>query len=144
MLIYKLINEKLPTTLCFPFVDPTNSILIVRIITITIATYQLGAVMCVSTDYGRLVNHLRKNRDQQTLRKSKTNSHMGLTLQLIMVTGSNFLCWIPTNIIYLSSLFMSRYPTNLLIWTTIVGTPINSIVHPIVFIKSSIRKPISQ
>ena len=60
--------------------------------------------------------------------------------QVVIVTFSNLMCWIPSKIIYISTLFMSKYPTDLFIWTTIAVTPLNSMIDPLVFVVSTMKR----
>ena len=48
------------------------------------------------------------------------------------------------DIIYTAAMFLSTYPIDLIIWTTAVGLPLNSILNPSVFIIISIRKYIKE
>ena len=61
-------------------------------------------------------------------------SHAPLFIQIFLVTVSNILCWMPSGIIYLVALFLKKYPINLIIWSTIAITSINSVINPVVFI----------
>ena len=67
-------------------------------------------------------------------------SRFHLMVQLVILTSSNIICWIPANIVNLSSLYMETYSTDLLIWTTIIVTPVNSLINPLLFIITTIRK----
>ena len=57
-----------------------------------------------------------------------------MILNLITTTTSNILCWFPVNTVYLSVMFLSTYPIELVIWTIGAVMPINSIINPCVFI----------
>ena len=63
--------------------------------------------------------------------------------QLIITSTSNIICWFPANVIYLSAMFLSSYSIDLVIWTTVIITPINSIINPSVFIITIIKKFVS-
>ncbi len=43
-------------------------------------------------------------------------------------------CWISSSVIFLVAFFMDKYPTEMLVWTTVVVMPINSVVNPIVLL----------
>ena len=130
-ILYKTTYSTLPTNLCLPFIDPTNSIIFIKILTMFIAIFQILASIFICITYAFLFKNL--NLSKLNISKSYNRSHKGLMVQLLVVTVSNLICWIPSNIIYLSSLFMSRYSTDSIIWTTIAVAPINSIMNPVVF-----------
>ncbi len=142
VLMYKIFFNKLPTTLCLPFIDPTDTIWFVKFLTVLVFVVQVICSLVIGVMYVKLVRHLQKK--EKSIRKSKSHSNTGLIVQLIVITSSNMLCWIPSGILYLTSLFVSRYPTDMLIWTAITATPINSIINPIVFLVTSIRKHLSE
>ena len=87
--------------------------------------------------YGVLITILRKT--QRNLKKSVSLNTFNLIAQVVIVTFSNLMCWIPSNIIYISTSFMSKYQTDLLIWTTKAVTPINSMINPLVFVVSTMK-----
>ena len=59
--------------------------------------------------------------------------NLQVIVHLIVITGSNILCWFPANGIYVATMFLSSYPIDLIIWTSIICLPINFIINPIVF-----------
>ena len=136
-IVFKETVKQLPTSLCSPFIDPSNSILLIKVITIGIGILQLGTSILICLIYCLLVKNLIKT--QQTLNRSVSFNKFNLITQVLIVTSSNLICWIPSNIIYISTLFMLKYPTDLLIWTTIAVTPINSITNPLVFVVSTLK-----
>ena len=132
--------KDVPTSLCSPFIDPTNSVTEIKALIILIAVFQVLASFFIATTYTLLLRSLFKSVSETEIKKSKTRSLGLLLLQLVIVTLSNLLSWIPSNVIYLSSLLTSRFSIDLLIWTTIAVTPINSIINPLVFICTTARK----
>ena len=65
-----------------------------------------------------------------------------LIIQLVVITVSNIICWFPSNSIYITAMFSSTYPISLLIWTTVIGLPINSLINPLTFIGVLLRQQI--
>ena len=79
------------------------------------------------------------DKSQVKLRTAEDRSNVRLILQLLTVTTTNIVTWIPSNIIYLSSLYMSRYATDLILWTIVTVTPINSLINPVIFFVTDIK-----
>ena len=71
--------------------------------------------------------------DNSTLNPNLKKANSTVIFQIITLTVSNIICWIPSGIIYLTSTFSDKYPINIASWVQIVLTPINSIIDPIVF-----------
>ena len=71
--------------------------------------------------------------DNSILNPNLKKANSTVIIQIITLTISNIICWIPSGIIYLISTFSNKYPIDIAIWTPIVLTPINSIIDPIVF-----------
>ena len=136
--LMKLFQEKLPLNLCLPFVDPTNSILLIKLIAWSVAFVQTMISIVIIALHLFLVQNLRHS--QKMAKSSAENSNKSIIMQLALITTSNIICWVPTNVIYLTSLFLQRYPTDLVIWTTILVTPLNSVVNPAVFAATSVRR----
>ena len=136
-ILYKTTNSTLPPNLCLPFIDPTNSIIFIKILTMFIALFQILASIFICITYAFLFKNLYLS--DLNISKSNNRSYKGLMVQLFVVTVSNLISWIPSNIIYLSCLFISRYSTDSIIWTTIAVAPINSIINPVVFIYTALK-----
>ena len=138
-LLIRFTQERLPLSLCLPFVDPTNSILLIKIIAWCTAIIQVTISVFILALHSLLVQYLRKYQMEMDQNKNKENSDKTIIIQLALITVSNIICWLPTNIIYLTSLFLPRYPTDLVIWTTVLVTPLNSMINPTVFAVTLLR-----
>ncbi len=138
-----LLNGMLSSTrsltffLCSPFVDPTGSAVVVRILTWFIAVVVSGASVSIITSHIKLVLSLKASQKSIAF---KQRPNKGMVAQLTVASLSNILCWIPTSIIHLTSSFLERYPTEILIWTQVAVTPLNSVINPIVFIATTAKK----
>ena len=134
------IHDEIPTTLCLPFIDPSDSQWFIKLITFITTTIQLSSSLFIVAVYILFVKILNKSSKYLKCNVSKKISRAGMIIQLFVVTFSNIVCWIPANAIYLISLYKSKYSTNLLIWTAIAVTPINSMINPFLFVITTIRK----
>lgn len=131
---------EIPTFLCSPFIDPTHSSLIIDIITYFTVVLQLLSVCLMSFSYIHLVKYVIKSKVQTGLKDSKfTKSYLNLAIQLVAVTGSNILCFIPSGSVYIISSQRETFPIDLLVWTSIVVLPINPLVNPIIFCTTELR-----
>ena len=128
----------IPSNLCSPFIDPTDSIVSTKITIFSVAISQAVALILISITYFQLLKYL-KEYYQRNITSSKDAISKSMILQLIIIIASNLVCWIPSSIIYLSTLFLSQYSADLLMWTTIAIVPINSIINPILFLVVSTR-----
>ena len=131
--LMKFTQEKVPLNLCLPFVDPTNSILLIKVIAWCVAVLQVIISVMILASHSFLVQNLRQYHMKMDSNKEKQQSNKTIIIQLALITVSNIICWVPTNIIYLTSLFLPRYPTDSVIWTTVLVTPLNSMINPTVF-----------
>lgn len=137
----KVTSNSLPLSLCMPFLDPSGGIDAIRKITWATIVLQLvttGAVVCINFQLVTLVL-----RSEKRMESHKTSSHAktnkGLFMQLVLLTISNFLSWLPPSIVYILAMFLKRYPTDLVVWTFVCLTPLNSVLNPIVFLFGFIK-----
>ena len=137
-LIFKITEGNLTISLCLPFVDPTGSKLLIKMITWFCVLSQFATSVGIMSMHFILVVEIR--RSQKNIQKSKQNCEVPLLIQLVMITASNILCWYPTGCVYISAVFLSTYPIDLVIWTTVIGLPINSIINPCILISTTVRK----
>ncbi len=106
-------NHSLSSSLCSPFVDPTKSVIAIQICTWITALEEA---------------------------RTKQKSNKSALVQLIIFTLLSTFCWVPKNIIHLVFLFLPICPTVVLIWVSVMVTPMNSVVNLLVFIGVSARK----
>ena len=139
-LIFKS-TEKISTlSICLPFIDPTGSQLIIKLITWFVVISQLATSIVIMIMHFYLLKESRKSQRNIQKSKSKEDSNVSLIIQLITITVSNILCWFPAGCVYLSAFFLSTYPIDLVIWTTVIGLPINSVLNPFIFIVTTLKK----
>ena len=124
--------------LCLPFVDPTNSILLTKVITWLVVISQSVSTVVIATMYILLYN--KTEQSQMNLKTNNEKRFSSMIVQLVLITCSNVFCWFPTNIIYVAAMLMPTYPIDIVLWTIITVLPCNSIVNPLVFIISTLKK----
>ena len=139
-LIFKSTNDTITISICLPFLDPTDSQLIVKLIVWFTVVTQMASSVGILIMHSLLLFELKQSKNK--IQKSKTDNNLPLVIQLIMITVSNILCWFPTGCIYISAMFSATYPTDLVIWATVFGLPINSLLNPFIFIATTVRKMI--
>ena len=133
----KFTEKQLPTSLCSPFIDPSHSSISTNVITwVVIITQSISSVI-IGLMHILLINEVTKSKRSLKIPKSEVENKM--MYQLILTSTTNILCWIPANGIYLSAMFLSIYPINLVIWATVVVMPINSVINPFVFIMINLK-----
>ena len=135
-----VMHEQLPTPLCLPFTDPSNSQWFIKCITLITTVIQVSSSLVILAVYLSFTKLLNKGSKYFQNNIFKQRTKVSMVIQLVIVTASNIACWIPANTVYLISLYTSKYSRELMIWTTIAVTPINSIVNPFLFIVTTIRK----
>ena len=138
--LVRIFDKMIPTQLCSPFVDPTNSFLFTKFLTWIFTIVQFSASFSIIVIYSILLKNLKESREKFKEAMSKIQSEFPLIIQLVIVCTSNILCWFPSGIIYITSMFLYAYPIEMIIWTTIAVVPINCIINPIVFIITNLRK----
>ncbi len=87
-----------------------------------------------------LVLNLKESKKNFHKSKSTEDSDTGLVIQLVAISAPNILCWCPANVIFIAAMFQSTYPVDLILWTAVIGMPLNSVTNPVVFITISVRK----
>ena len=137
-IIMWVLHNSVPCNLCSPFLDPTKQFFLIEMTTYAIIAVHFLSVVFILSSYIILIKELKKS--QNILEHATSNKNTFLTMQILILTSSNILCWIPSDVIYLMSIFMDKYPMSILTWNTIAITTINSIINPIVFVVTTFRK----
>ncbi len=135
----KLNVPKLPSALCQPFIDPTHSVWMIKLTTVTISSIQMTSVLVIIFVCNKLVFHLQKVKRHMKPTVSRSYSYVSIYTQLVVVVFFNLFSWVPANVIHISSLIGVRYSTELVIWLTIIVTALNSVSNPIIFVVAAMR-----
>ena len=130
----------LPTSLCFPFIDPTNSSFTINILVWSVVSSQCVTSVVITVSHILLIRRLSIHQRKLQRVVISDVSNVSLAVQLIIVTLSNVLCWFSLNTIYIITMTISKYPIDLVIWMEVFVVPLNPIINPIVFISTYLRK----
>ena len=130
----------LPFKLCFPFIDPTNSVTILHNITWLICLSQFVCLLILGIQNTLLIKVFQHSKQKTNQLISDATLKRTLVITLSMGTVSVALSWIPTSIIYVTLLIIPKYPINLVLWTVLIMPPITSVIYPTVYITLNIRK----
>ncbi len=138
-LTLRFYSHQVPFKLCSPFVDPTNSVVLFQVTIWGMVFLQAMSISFIVVVYGKLVKAMETSMEILKGQVSKQHSQRAIIVQLVTVTLTNVLCWVPSSAVHLTSLLLKKYPIDMVIWTTIIVMPFNSIVNPIVFTVASRR-----
>ena len=125
---------------CFPFVDPTKKLFLIKFIVWFVALTEVISSVLIMILHIGLVIKVRKSQKNTVTFKSKTTSVNLLAVQLAIPTICMILCWYPANVVYITVMFLSTYPIDLIILTIALIFPINSVVNPWIFMVAAIKK----
>ncbi len=130
-LTIKLFRAQFPFFLCFPFVDPSKTYWEIRVFTVFVTLLHLFTIVSISIAYCLLVVEIKKSGESSGKNIVISKS---LLAQLVCLTGSNILCWLPSSIIFLVSLYLDTYPVEMVVWVTVAIMPMNSVADPVIFL----------
>ena len=136
-LLLQFTEKYLPTSLCSPFFDPSGLSLFTKVISWVVMIAQSIVSISIVVFNIVIINEVHKSK--QSVKTEVSDSERKMISQLILSSTSNILCWIPANAVYISAMFLSVYPIDLVVWTTVMIMPINSIINPSVFIATHLQ-----
>ena len=129
--------QKVPNTACFPFFNPTRTMLLTKISTIFISITQSFALSFILMLYIFIVLKVKKSKESIKNFVGKIHFNKSLIINVVVLIVPYTLCWLSSSLTYLSSVFLHRYPVSLIQWHIITIFPINSIVNSVIFIATS-------
>ena len=129
----------MPTLLCIPFFDPAGHTTVVTVVTWCVVIMQIMSTIGVTIMHILLVYNFLKS--QNNITKSKAdNSPVFLIAQLVVLTTFNILCWVSSDAVFLTAMFLPKYPSPLVPWTSVAILPVNSVSYPAIFVVTQVRK----
>ncbi len=136
----KVLFRSVPLQHCTPFADPTGSVPIVKYYIFLQAVMKVLSISFIFTLHIVIVRTILSQHKLLQGSTTRKAAHFAMFFQLFILTSSTFLCWIPSSAIFLQSVLTSSHSVDLLLWITIVVTPLTAVVNPVVFIVTTMRK----
>ena len=143
-IIMQLFNFPITNPFCTPFIDPSNSILLIKALVHFIVVCQFLATSAITTLYILLLNEMKVAAEKVQNSSLKKVSHVSILMQIAVLISANTLTWIPSGIIYFFAMMMEKYPMEIVLWTIITIGPISAVVTPSVFVGTTLRKILKQ
>ena len=135
----QVISEKLTNNICFPFIDPSSSIPLSKVIACFVIILQSLATLFTPLCYLMLILELLKSQGNVLFNTFNVQSKALLFVHLIVIVLPSMLSWTASSAIYLATMLGGRYPIDIIAWTVVAVIPVNSIVNSIVFLVTSIE-----
>ncbi len=132
--------QEVTSGLCWHAIHPSNRNMLVQVITVITSSWQAVSLLLISTSCAKLILSMKQSAASiQANNQTKKPVSKSTFFQVITFLLSNLLCWIPPNISFVTFAFLPQYPLHPMFWIVIAGTPINSVVNPLMFIVLNIR-----
>ena len=130
--IYRSDLYMLPNALCIIFYDPMENHFN-QYLAVSLSFMQL--IACIIIVILHILLYITSYQSLKLITSNaKVLSHRRLTIQIILLSSSNFIGWFSSGSMYLSSVFMKEFPMKILLYATISFTALNSLVNPIFII----------
>ena len=127
-------KQVMVTTICSPYVDPSDSVFAVKLITWFVGCVQLTVLIFICTTHIFLIMYLNLQQKSKTIEITNVvNFNRSIIHQLLVVSFSKLISWITPTIVFVSALYLSRYPQDLLLWTTLFAPSVSCILNPIFY-----------
>ncbi len=124
-----LVASGIPSTICLPFADPQQALVLIKILTSCVAVLQTLSILATGAAYICLIQMLVSS---QKAAGREQNVSITILLQIISLLLSNVLSWIPSGIVFTTTVFLKQYPPELIIWTVGLIVSIKCMVDPII------------
>ncbi len=141
-LAVKFTEKILPSNLCSPFIDPTNSMQTIKIIIWFVSVSQVLTSLTIFSLHVLLVYHMYESQENIGKGRPKEFSKKIVVMNLAISFASNILSWFPASGMHIYLLFSMNYQTELIIWATLFALPFTCVVNPCVFVIGLVRKHI--
>ncbi len=124
-------NHKYPTGLCL-ILGHGKHFIVSKITTILTILIQSMSCLSIPILYWLLLKKVSKSKEN--IKDSFAHQAEGNMSKSVLVSTTNLLIWIPSTILLRLTLSWDDYPYVILIWTSMVIIPLNTLVNPFVFV----------
>ena len=139
-IVLRLLKIPLPFRLCNFSINPSSMKRSpVSVYAWVIGIYQFSVLGSIIIMYSKLVLSLTNSQRQLKPGTKKEKSLKPLFKQILILTVSSVLCWVPLNTISISIRFMEKFSIEMVIWITVLAGSMNSMIYPLIFLASNVR-----
>ncbi len=139
-ILTRVMHKSVPFQFCTPFVDLVGSLAVVKYSVLLQAVIKIPSVVFIFSLYILVVKTILNQQKLLQDSISRKASNFSMFLQIFVLNSSNILCWVPSSIVFLQSIFSPSQSIDIILWTTIIVTPLNSVVNPVVFSATTMKK----
>ena len=132
--LFWLMHGTMANVYCSPFFYPSKTFFMTKALTLVIISILFLAFSLNLIVHMKLVMVTHKSQGKHIRTNSKKSKSKILIIQIICITFSHLLCWIPDIVIYLLIYFMEKYPMEMILWKSVCISPLNSILIPFIFV----------
>ena len=129
---FRHVYSSVPFRLCSPFIDPTNSNIMLRTATFVVVCLQFIVYILNIVFSSKIILELKRSVGQK-------HSIASLLTQFSILTVSNTICWIPSGVIFLICMFTDEFSITMVAWVVIAVTSVHSVTNSILFIVATAR-----
>ncbi len=129
-------DHQLPTGLCSLLGHGNKSVISLVVTCITLLS-QTVSFFIITITYHLLLRNIAEAKAAVQPITQPVNTGLNKS---IFVAFTNLLSWLPSSILLCMTLFWPGYPYVLLIWTTMILQPLNTIIDPLIFVFFQILK----
>ncbi len=116
--------------LCIPYVDPTKDHVDVLVFIVLTLTEQTISIVFIVTNSVLLVKGLNKSRQGAG---NTSHSKKSASVQLVSLSLSNVLSWLPSTVAFLALNQVPQYPLHSPPYIIVISVPLNAVLVPVVF-----------
>ncbi len=140
-MIVRFVWGELPYSLCLPSVDPSNNSLLIIITTWLFICSHIVTAVTMNTLHVLLINAAHDSQKiLQTSTTKQARSNAPLIVQFVAIGATHTLTWLPANVLCLLIMFLPPNILDLTTWTTVLNTPLYSLVFPVILVSVLLRK----
>ncbi len=126
-------NGSMPTGLCLLIGNIDKSV-IPSLVTWTFIFSEGIPIISIPLINGLLIyEKIKWDRHVNVMSYSKKNASKSVIIRLILASTSNLICWIASTVLLILTIVWERYPFSVLVWTTIIAMPLNTLINPFLF-----------
>ena len=127
IITFRHVYSSVPFRLCSPFIDPTNSNMMLRTATFVVVCLQFTVYILNILISSKIIVELKRSVGQK-------HNIASLLTQFSILTVSNTICLISSGVIFLICMFTDEFSIIMITWVVIAVTSVNCVTNSILFI----------
>ncbi len=137
--IFEIPLKQFSSIFCLPFIDPSNTQVLITAVTLFSSSYQLSVSICVAVCHYLVVKYVKESCVATKSSQLDTSKQNTLRTKLICMTTQDLAYWFALSVMFTTTKFLNKFSLFAFAWVVVSVVSFNPTLNPALYLLQTIR-----